>query len=405
MTQDENRVVDLLQRARDAIDVGPPPSAATIARAASAHRRRWAIGLAAAATAVAVATGVGLRAVTSNDARPTEPTQPVETKRPAATFDSPGAWVRSLPNGPVPSVVYSRSDGVPFEGSDHYFEGGVEVPRGALAALPDGGWLAVGSGRLGVLDDGGSFEPVTRRFYVNGPDAYVLSTDHRQVAIAVEKHVFVYDLASRRLLGRLAVPGYARLIQLTDDGLYYQLLDSGADDVAYRWMPGDDPRELSFHPVRISADGQTAIETGSDGACTRIVSLDGDDVSGTLYPIRCGPPAPVLLAPDGRHALTRDWTMIDVVARAAQPVVDPNGLGNWTLDAHWEGSDAVLLTVNWVPHPNVLQAREYLVRCSASTLECQRVFVSPLLGVNSWGPGFAVPDPTIPRGGVVPPYS
>jgi hypothetical protein len=406
MTPDANGVVDLLQRARDAIDVGPPPPAATFGQAASFTRRRLAIGLVAAATAAAVATGLGVRAITSNRANRVEPTAPVTTKPPAVVAASPGRWALSLPEGDVPSIVYARSGG--FEGSNHSFEAGVEIPAGALASLPGGGWLGAESGRLGVIDDRGEFEPVTRRFNLNGPNTYVLSTDHREVAVAVQQHVFIYDLESRQLLDRRPVPGFARLIQLTDRGLYYQILDSGdADDIAYRWEPGNEPHELTFHPVRMSADAKTAIDTGSDGRCTRIVLLDGDEVAGTLYPTRCGLAAPVMLAPDGQHALTRDWTMIDVASRTAQPVVELDGRGNWSVDAVWESSDAVLLTVNWVPDPSMLRNRYFLMRCWTSTLECERVFASPWLGVSSWRSGFGVSDPTIPggAGGVVPPYT
>lgn len=145
------------------------------------------------------------------------------------------------------------------------------------------------------------------------------------------------------------------------------------------WVPGGSVDDLGTLPGGRTArlvsaagrPGRLLVSSQGDAyeTCGSVLALD--DLSRTLAE-GCYRPAPVSLAPDGRHALLSDFSIVELTAGRVVHSAAPDGVA--VQDAVWEDDAHVVATLPW-PSISYDSGPGWfsMLRCDAEHGGCERV--------------------------------
>ncbi|MFE9103817.1 NB-ARC domain-containing protein [Actinomadura geliboluensis] len=216
--------------------------------------------------------------------------------RVAAAADPRGAWLAVVDDREIMIVdVAGRSVARRL--------GGHRWGADALAAAPDGRWLAsaTGTDRTLVLWDTGTWERVASIGLDGGPEAMAVGPGGDWIAVVLGTDVQIVETASGRVTARIAQPD-ARAVAAAPDGAW--LATAGEEGTIRVWDPatGTELRRSGGHARRISAlaaapDGSWLASVGDDP-----IVMMWDPATGELLRTLSGAPGALhalAVAPDG----------------------------------------------------------------------------------------------------------
>jgi hypothetical protein len=349
----------------------------TIWQAAMARRRRRAraaVALSAASVLCAIAIVLplsGVVQISSDD--PSTTRQP--SHHPSDQAASVTAWIASLPTGRPPSVPYRQGSWTVHDGDQSFSTRGErynvldKVPGGYLVEE----WPSADAyeWRVGVLD-------VTREVtWLNGAGRSpmpLLSPDHAYAAIASDNGttIRVYDLRRLTEVASVEADGYASPVRFVHTGLVYSVDDLTPSAYAMLWdpaHPGDDPVALGFVPQAVTGNLSRAL-LAVQKPCWEAIDTAAADQRSTLYR-SCGLQRTYTISPDGGHALTSDFHVIDLDRGTAARFDGAPTHGIIMPVAVWEDSEHVLLRIRRHPTRGGLHEDPVIVRCSVVSLACE----------------------------------
>ena len=361
----ENTLQTSMAAAADLVRAEPELVTRVVEESRSAqHRRRrnwWLTGCAAAMIALV---GGGLVFYDESDDSPPRPDPPT----PFLQVD-PIAWADQLPQGPPVRLAYVGDRAIHLPGRPAPLPHDAGRPVGKTtagwlvtvnrAARPSTGGLPARLG-YGLVSANGTIEPLPRDPYDGSFVLEALSPDGKLFAMGGA----LIDLAQGRVVGRTP-PNAFYSTGWMPIGLLYV---GGPNESGWLWRPGSPPIAL---PDRIWDTAATApIGLASSGDdCMNVVRLTADgDVSVIYKGCASGASSPISLSPDGSHALTADFDVLDVdegtITRYDLPTSGIAGqLG-------WEDNDHFVLPLE--SQETATRDRVVFVRCSIAMHECER---------------------------------
>lgn len=380
----DRMLTDLLEGAGSRIPVGPAPVPVILAEATRRRRLRTAGWVAAATVTTAVSVIVSVALAGRADDAQLDPVQPV-TRTAATPLEE---WAHLLPEGAPPAVpfalgttLYDRSHRVSFPSGS---------TGGGVVGRVQGGWLILVEqvrtspyrfrSWFGVLTPSGDFTrlPESRSgLYVQeaavDPDGALVATE---VVVDVATNDVVTEVPN--LPGSLMALGWSPL------GITYDSSGSEGTRGTWVWDPGDDPVRTDVELSQVVPGSTHALAGGRFGDdCSDVVDVRSSGGTRRLWR-GCGDDSPVVLSPDGQHAITRDGGIIDVRTGSVDRIEGvgpalPGGIG-------WEEDEHILFHVRGSGDGEVV-----IVRCSITTLTCERagneLRVGPRESLEFTGPG------------------
>lgn len=332
------------------------------------------------------------------------------------------AWARSLPQGAPPALPFFGEGGLWSDGQ-MYDTLGEEVNYDYPPREVEGGWLVVtgqGEDRLGlaVMASDGSLRELPGGSSVAGvvdTRSTAVSADGRRVAyrdLVVDLDTMDLTELPHRPAGEVDADRYGteiRILGFTDDGLVYEgtPFDQG---LGTTWLLRDDGTTTE---VETPQDSHISQGGPADVAVRYDYEAGDTDTCMTTYVLRdaawkerrsaCMGQAlgeALAVSPEAEWLITDDLPRVWSIADGRWDRLDmPVGLGPAQMEAQrggavWESDDTFLLPFadRWTgptsPEPEFVQ-RVQVVRCSLSTLSCERAGDEQYLPVTTrmWSSG------------------
>ncbi len=307
-------------------------------------------------------------------------------------------WVSGLPQGEPPDLAY-------YAGDDFY-DGDLRVPLAAGQVgwgRAEGGWLVSTTNgtqtSFGVVSPSGDFREVVANY--GGARAYVSPAGDRFALWTRDRsgsRLDVFDVATGDLVDSLSTAEPLEVGEWTSEGIFYRTgrgLQAGLlgpTGQAWIWEPGAEPRSLDLPAVDVNlafnrALIPTRLTRGSGSLatlCAEVVHLESGQAGEVLYG-GCKDEAPDpgtteagsggALSPDGGYAVVHP-PGLDVVRLEDGQVSTFEGRSTPLTETYvWEDEENLLRAVQ--VSESLENAAVAVIRCSAATLECERVYPSP----------------------------
>lgn len=307
-------------------------------------------------------------------------------------------WVSDLPQGEPPDLAY-------YAGGDFY-DGDLRVPLVAGQVgwgRAEGGWLvSTNNGTqtsFGVVSPSGDFREVVANY--GRARAYVSPVGDRFALLTRDRsgsRLDVFDVATGDLVDSLSTAESLEVGEWTSEGIFYRTgrglnVLPGPTEQAWIWEPGTEPRSLDLPAVDVNLAFNRALiptrPTPGPGSsytlCAEVVRLESGQAGEVLYG-GCEEEAPDArtteagsggaLSPDGGYAVV-DSLGLDVVRLEDGKVSTFEGRSTspQTETYVWEDEENLLRAV--LVGKSLRNVALAVIRCSAATLECERVYPSP----------------------------